>query len=73
MYFKGVLDAVSSDDFDKRLTCLKPKWDALEFSSHPERDPKFYSWLLRYEADVMKSSLIASVRESAGLGSPPSV
>ena len=73
MYFKGILDADSSDDFDRRLACVKSKWDALEFSAHPERDPKFYSWLLRYEADVMKSSLIASVRESAGLGSPPSV
>ena len=70
-YFKGVLDAVSPDDIDQRFTSLKSKWDEHEYYVHPERDPKIYTWLFRNEADVMKSSMIASVRESAGLGSPP--
>lgn len=73
LYFKGVLDAISSDDFDQRLACIRSKWDTLELSIHPERDPKIYNWLVRNEADFMKSSMIASVRESAGLGSQPSV
>ena len=30
-----------------------------------------YQWLLQTEADCMKSSMLACVRESAGLGSPP--
>ena len=49
---------------------LKDKWDSLEYSVHPHQDPQFYFWLLKNEADDMKVSMIASVRESAGLGSP---
>ena len=50
---------------------LKEKCDALEYSVHPHQEPQFYCWLLRNEADDMKVSMIHSVRESAGLGSPP--
>ena len=39
-------------------------------STHPYQQPRFYDWILRYEAGVMKSSVIASVRTSAGLGFP---
>ena len=40
-------------------------------STHPYQQPRFYDWILRYEAGVMKSSMIASVHTSAGLGCPP--
>ena len=40
-------------------------------STHPYQQPRFYDWILHCEAGVMKSSMIASVRTSAGLGFPP--
>ena len=55
MYVKGILDAESTTDFDLRLSYLREKWNAL----------------IKNEAATMKKSMIASVQESAGLGSPP--
>ena len=71
VYVMGILDALSPADFDDRLSSLKTKWDELEHSVHPHQEPQFYQWLLKNEVEDMKVSMIASVRESAGLGSPP--
>ena len=68
---KGILDASDEEDFGRRVLALKDKWDSLEYSGNPHQEPQFYCWLLKNEADDMKVSMIASVRESAGLGSPP--
>ena len=38
---------------------------------HIKHAPSFYDWLIRNEAEVMKKSMIASVRQEAGLGNPP--
>ena len=40
-------------------------------SVHPHRSAYFYDWLVRNEVEVMKTSMIASVRQDAGLGYPP--
>ena len=71
VYTMGLLDASNEEDFDQHLLMLKEKWDSLEYSVHPHQEPQFYCWLLRNEADDMKVSMIRSVRESAGLSSPP--
>ena len=71
MYVKGILDAESSTDFDLRLSFLREKWNALEQSIHPQKDSQVYGWILKNEAATMKESMIASVRESVGLGSLP--
>ena len=72
VYTKGLLDATSESDFRHRLSLLKSKWDEIERSVHLHCDPCFYNWLVRNEVEVMKSSMIASVRQNAGLGCPPS-
>ena len=71
VYVKGILDAESAIDFDLRLSSHREKWDSLEQSIHPQKDPQVYRWILKNEAATMKESMIAPVRESAGLGSPP--
>ena len=43
----------------------------MEKSIHPQHAPSFYEWLVRNEVEVMKKSMIASVRQDAGLGDPP--
>ena len=68
IYIKGLLDTTDHKEFDQRLLSLREKWNILEYSVHPHRDPQFYQWLLNND---MKVSMIASVRKSAGLGSPP--
>ena len=71
MNVKGILDAESAIDFDLRLSSHREKWDSLEKSIHPQKDPQVYRWILKNEAATMKESMIAPVQESAGLGSPP--
>ena len=71
IYIQGVLDATSSADFDERLLNVQIKWNEIESSIHPHKDPQVYNWIVKYEAEIMKSSMIACVRVSAGLGSPP--
>ena len=71
VYVKGLLDVKSVSDFDEHIVFLKIKWDRLEKLVNPGRLPKVYEWILKNEVPVMKESMIASVREAAGLGSPP--
>ncbi len=67
VYVKGILDTLDSADFDQRLTRLKAKWDDMEKSVHPHDDPQVHQWILDNLSSVMKDSMIAPVRESAGL------
>jgi len=50
---------------------LKVRWDEQEHSIHPAQEPYFYQWFVKNEAVVIKTSMLASVRMKAGLGSPP--
>ena len=36
-----------------------------------EITPGFYSWFLQYKAKLIRSTMLKSVREQAGLGCPP--
>ena len=49
------------------------KGDGIEYSLHPQRDRQVNVWILKNEADVVKVSMIAPVREAADLDSPPVV
>ena len=69
-YYSGLLDAQSSEQFYERLGALKPKWDNLEMNSK-KCAPEFHDWVVKYHPQMMVKSMIAPVRESAGLGSPP--
>ena len=61
VYIKGALDAMDREEFDQRLLSLKSKWDELEYSVHPHKDPQFYHWLVKNEVEDMQMSMIASV------------
>ena len=43
MYVNGLVDARDVKDFDRRLVALKKKWDEIEISAHPTRDPFFHA------------------------------
>ncbi len=61
-FFKGLVDADDAQDFKAKLEELKPKWHAT--------CPAFHQWYATNEAELC-SSMICSVRSSAGLGFPP--
>lgn len=71
IYVKGLLDADDVHEFDYKLSLLEEKWNDIEQSLYPNRDPCFYNWLVKNESAVMKASMIAGVRQRAGLGCPP--
>ena len=56
---KGLIDSMSADFFDNQLKEYKPTWDCLV--------PGFYTWFVRYQADLFKRHLIAEVTTQARL------
>ena len=59
----GLVDACTSKELRSQLHSLQSKWERIA--------PGFFSWFLEHKVQVIESSMLASVRESAGLGSPP--
>ena len=62
-HFQGLIDSNDCTHFMQRLELLKPKWESL--------CPGFVDWFLKHEANLMCTSMVASVRANAGLGNPP--
>lgn len=61
--FTGLIDAEDVSDFKSKLEELKPTWNKI--------CPDFYEWFVCRQAELFCSSMIRSVRTSAGLGCPP--
>jgi len=67
---KGLVDAENGEDFDEMLLKLGPLWDKQE-AEFSTMKPSLYGWFCQYHAKEVCSSMIAPIRESAGLGNPP--
>ena len=72
----GLVDAVDLSDFDAKLAALEERWNKLEKEGRrvvpgETFEPEFYSWFVREKRDVVRSSMIQSVRKAAQLGDPP--
>ena len=61
----GLIDSTDANDFQAKLERLNDNWD--------EVSPGFYEWFVTNEAGLFCSSLIRSVRTTAGLGHPPAL
>ena len=59
----GLVDACTSEELRSQLYSLQSKWERIA--------PGFLSWFLEHKVKVIEMSMLASVRESAGLGSLP--
>ena len=59
----GLVDAHTPDDLKSRLSGLNNKWEEIA--------PGFFAWFAKHKLPVIESSMLASVRQLAGLGSPP--
>ena len=60
---QGLVDACSSEDLRDKLYSMQGRWEIIA--------PGFFWWFLQHKVPVIQSSMLATVRESAGLGSPP--
>ena len=67
----GLVDAEDEQVFTAQLHSLKDVWNNRERACTKE-DPVFYDWFLEHCKDVIKESMLLSVRRAAGLGNPPS-
>lgn len=61
--FPGLIDSKDRIDFNENLERIKSKWEHI--------CPGFLEWFVKHEAEMMCTSMIASVRTVAGLGKPP--
>jgi len=68
----GLVDASSEEEFDHKLQDIEAIWNVRERSVNPHYEPSFFNWFVKEKADDIKSSMLMSLREAAGLGSPPS-
>ena len=67
VYTEGLIDSKTCDDFNSKLSSLKPVWEERE-SSDASCTKGFHDWFLQHKAEVFKCSAICSV---PGLGNPP--
>ena len=68
----GLITATSVAEFDEKKAGLEKEWNGREKATGIKRKSTFFDYFARYVADDMKSSMIAPVRETAGL-SPQSL
>ena len=62
----GLVDCMSSSDFDKKLNNLKSNWLARH-----ENGQEFFDYFLDHKSELIKSCMSATVRSKCGLGFPP--
>jgi len=67
---KGLVDAESGEELDETLLTIASVWDKRE-AEFSTIKPSLYEWFCQYHAKEVRSSMIAPIRESAGLGNPP--
>jgi hypothetical protein len=73
VYYEGLVDSVSDEDFDSRLGRCKDVWNARESAWTKSSAPKFFDYFSRYKSKAICFSMRKDIREKAGLGSPPSI
>ena len=64
----GLVDCLSSEDFDSRLYSLKPKWCKREETARGSKDVKFFEYFQSNIANDMKEKMILKIRRQVGLG-----
>ena len=74
VYHKGLVDCSDAEAYDELLTSMEVVWEEREqevFSDRKSHQPQFFSWFMKYKAKEFREHTLRSLRENAGLGSPP--
>ena len=73
IFLEGLVDSCSEAEYDTKLCSLRETWDKLEGLRTKKCEKiTFFLWFKIYHAEEIKSTMLRSVREAAGLGDPPS-
>ena len=64
---KGIVDCSSQDEFLAKVIAASDKWDDLERSIHPGKEPEFSAYFRAHIEEDMKDGMLLSARRSAGL------
>ena len=65
----GLVDAADEDQLDSTLSKFSSRWNTLEEPYNSP--PSFHTWFVKHCCCVVAQFMLRSVREKAGLGSPP--
>ena len=68
-YTEGLIDVSSCEMYDQVFDSLVNKWMKLGIMSSALN--KFTSWFTTYKSSVVKTSMLASICQKCGLGTPP--
>eukprot|EP00112_Aurelia_sp_Birch-Aquarium-sp1_P024863 Seg8024.1 transcript_id=Seg8024.1/GoldUCD/mRNA.D3Y31 product="hypothetical protein" protein_id=Seg8024.1/GoldUCD/D3Y31 len=63
---KGLLDVATAEQFEQEWCEIERKW-----IERGAIGAKFHKYVAEHKTELMKSSMIAGVREKCGLGNPP--
>jgi len=67
--YEGLVDVSDEVKFEEKLELLQTEWMKQEHVK--EEAQAFCKWFLKNKASVVKHTMLRTVREEAGLGSPP--
>ena len=71
VYVEGLVDAQDSHDFQAKVKRLIERLQDVSLPSQANME-RFVTWFQKHKAHVLQDSMLRSVREECGLGSPPS-
>ena len=63
---KGLLHAENEEEFEEKWKILADNW-----KEKGKPGEEFLEYMVKYQKNIMKKSIIAYVRENSGLGKPP--
>ena len=63
---KGLLHAENEEEFEEKWKILADNW-----KEKGKPGEEFLEYMVKYQKNMMKTSMIALVRENCGLGKPP--
>ena len=64
---KIIVDTMSQDEFFAKVIAVTEKWDVLEKSKHPDKEPTFSEYFRSNIEEEMKNGTLLSVRRNVGL------
>ena len=70
VFAKRLVNCTSVSEFSEKLQVLEKQWNNIE-EHDSQINRGFYDWFVQHKSDVIKSTMLTSVQEEAGLGCPP--
>ena len=69
-YMVGLVDAADSVKFQEKMDILVREWRGMSLPSSADIE-RFIGWFVAHKAPIIQDSMLCSIREECGLGSPP--